>query len=220
MEHRMPAPWLRGRCVAASRVGGAIALSLALALAGCDDSAGALAPGPAGGCPLVGANLVENGDFEAPVVTGAEYFSYAAGDSIAGWYVEEGAVDLVTPATWRAAGGDQSLDLDGSCGQGTIAQTLRADSAAAYDFCFALSGNPHGAPEEKRLEVWWGNELVDTLTVSTAGFVRPRIPWTFHRYSVVARSGAVRLRFRSLTPGCYGPAIDRVVVQRAATALP
>jgi choice-of-anchor C domain-containing protein len=122
-------------------------------------------------------------------------------------------VDLTPGYYWEPAEGQQSVDLDGTCGAGVIYQDLNTSVSQTYSLRFALAGNPDGAPTIKEMEVWWGNSLVDRLTFDTTGRTRTSMGWGLHEYVVTATEASTRLRFKSLTPGCFGPVLDKVSVQ-------
>jgi len=165
-------------------------------------------------CPDVSANLVEDGGFESPVVQSQEYDPIVAGGNLEAWSVDGGAVDLISSRFWQPARGKQSLDLDGSCGVGSISQQLRTIAGQDYQLCFALTGNPGGPPAIKSLEIWWGDQRVDSLTVDVSFSTFKRMGWTYVHYRVTASADSVVLSFRSTTPGCYGPVLDDVKVQK------
>jgi choice-of-anchor C domain-containing protein len=160
-------------------------------------------------------NLLENGDFEFPFVPGKTYLPLAQGDFIGSWLVEEGAVDLITRHFWEPAKGRQSLDLDGSCGAGTIRQVVHPIPGRSYRLRFALAGNPGGPPVVKSLEVWWGDTRLDSPSFSVAGTSFRHMGWTYLEYVVTADSADVELRFVSLgvPDACYGAAVDDVTLE-------
>jgi choice-of-anchor C domain-containing protein len=160
------------------------------------------------------ANLVANGGFERPRISGFEYDSYGVGQGVFGWTIDAGAVDHLSGRVWGPAEGAQSLDMDGSCGTGTIHQNLPTIASDSYELHFALSGNPNGPPVVKRLEVSWGDTVIDTVEFDTTGGSKGDPGWVSYDYTVIAPSRTTRLTFRSLSPGCYGALLDDVIVQR------
>jgi choice-of-anchor C domain-containing protein len=160
-------------------------------------------------------NLVVNGSFEEPVVSSGDIAIYYAGSSFSGWTVQEGSIDLIGYLFWQADDGVQSVDLTGNCSTGAIYQDLTTIPLQAYSLSFALAGNPGGDPAVKEMEVYWGTQLVDTLTFDVTGRTYTSMGWGQHQYSVVASTTTTRLLFRSLTGGCQGPALDSVSVIEA-----
>jgi choice-of-anchor C domain-containing protein len=166
----------------------------------------------AGGCPVVGENLVRDGGFEEPKTVLPFYDPLVAGRTIGPWRVDFGGVDHMADADWLAAEGFQSVDLD-ECQAGGISQDLDVHPGQKYLLCFALAGNCDNGPSVKSVEVRWGDELVDLLTFDIQGRTPRDMGWSYYSYTVTASTGKVALSFRSATPGCYGPAIDDVSVQ-------
>ncbi len=173
-----------------------------------------------GRCPTAGAEILQDGGFEAPRVRGEPYASLWAGDAIGAWSVDDGAVDLISQRYGKAAEGKQSLDLDGSCGAGTISQVAPTSAGRSYQLCFALAGNPDGPPAVKTVEVWWGEERLDSLTYDATDAARRHMGWSYHQYVVTATGSATRVMFRSLTPGCYGAALDDVRLEELDQPIP
>jgi choice-of-anchor C domain-containing protein len=155
------------------------------------------------------ANVVTNGDFEVPNA-GSSYVIYKAGQTFGGWMVESGSVDQ--GGTWQVANGNQSVDLSGE-GTGAIYQDLSTIPGQTYLLRFAMAGNPYGGPAVKRMEIWWGNTLVDTLSFDITGRSTSSMGWVYHEYTVVATANVTRLRFKSLTSGTFGPALDDVTAR-------
>jgi choice-of-anchor C domain-containing protein len=173
-----------------------------------------------GRCPSTGVEILQNGGFEDPRVEVEVYAPLSAGDAIGAWTVDDGAVDLISGRYWRAAEKRQSLDLDGSCGMGTISQVAPTVPGRSYQLCFAMAGNPDGPPAMKTMEVWWGDQRIDSLTFDTTGATRRHMGWTYWQYAVTATGSATRLRFTSLSPGCYGPTLDDVRLQEIEAPIP
>jgi choice-of-anchor C domain-containing protein len=153
------------------------------------------------------ANVVTNGDFEVPNA-GSSFVTYRAGQTFGGWVVESGSVDHVG-RLWQAANGNQSVDLSGE-GAGAIYQDLPTIPGQTYLLRFAMAGNPEGGPAIKRIEIWWDTTLVDTLSFDTTGRSKSSMGWVYHEYTVVATTNVTHLRFKSLTSGAFGPALDDV----------
>jgi choice-of-anchor C domain-containing protein len=163
-----------------------------------------------GQCRAGVVELLRNGGFERPHVRGRAYATLLGGDSIDAWLVVEGTVDHIVSHYWRPAEGRQSVDLDGSCGTGTIGQDVRVVPGRTYLLCFAVAANPDGPPAAKAMEVWWGDTRVDSVVVEATVATRRRMGWVWRQYAVTADAPLMSLRFRSRTPGCYGPALDDV----------
>src|SRR2546423_3994434 len=87
-----------------------------------------------------GAELFHSG-FESPSA-GDRYPVLSAGDSVDGWTVEAGTIEIVG-TYWVAAEGNQSIDLSGIFDQaGTIYRDVATVPGTSYLLRFAFAGNP------------------------------------------------------------------------------
>ena len=158
-------------------------------------------------------NLVANGGFEMPVRPAVDIYEVT---QMPGWVVESG--DLNHYRTyWQPAEGAQSVDMNGLA-PATIYQDLATAAGAPYRIRFALAANSY--PQDvKRMEVWWGSALLDTVTFDSRGRSTTNMGWVYKEYTVTAPGASTRLRFKSLNTGPYGPALDDVtVVQGGVTS--
>jgi choice-of-anchor C domain-containing protein len=182
----------------------AVALCAVMAL-----GSSALAGGPV--------NLVRNGSFEFPEVTG-DFDTYIAGQEIDGWDVVSGSVDVVEEPrfdAFRGKASPQALDLNGS-GPGSVAQDLDTDAGQEYLLRFFLAGNPEcGTDDVKVLDVWWGGELVATFYYDTSDQEADDLNYQLRALELTAEEGTTELRFSSDNPGACGPMIDVVRVREA-----
>lgn len=81
------------------------------------------------------ANLLQNGSFD----NGPEGLALT---SLPGWAVTRGTVDVIPRTAQQAADGNQSLDLIGSPGVGTISQTFSTVSGRRYVFSGWVAHHP------------------------------------------------------------------------------
>lgn len=81
------------------------------------------------------ANLLQNGSFE----NGPEGLALT---SLPGWAVTRGTVDVLNNTYQQAADGNQSLDLIGSPGVGTISQTFSTETGRRYVFSGWVAHHP------------------------------------------------------------------------------
>jgi choice-of-anchor C domain-containing protein len=159
------------------------------------------------------ANLVGNGGFESPKLTGgfSEFFS---GQTIGGaWHVDSGSADVVYTTTLAAAKGHQSLDLDGSSA-GAISQVIHTAAGSAYKVAFKLAGNPLCSPIVKTLSVRWNGSEIGHFTFDTTGKTPASMGWVGRSAVGHATAATSTLAFVSLdspAPGC-GPELDAVKV--------
>jgi uncharacterized protein DUF642 len=169
-------------------------------------------------------NLVENGGFEKPDVTGN--FEQKTGTQIPGWTITD-CVDLVSEPAFEAARGDQSLDLNGSTGamgcaanaKGAIKQTIDTTTNHDYLVRFFLAGNPgcteSAAAKVKVVDLYWGGVLVATFRYDAAGQAPADINWQLRVLELRAKAGTADLEFKSANGGNCGPMIDAVRVREA-----
>jgi hypothetical protein len=167
-------------------------------------------------------NRVRNGGFERPEIT--EPFRQATGTDIPRWTIT-GCVDLVSEPTFRAARGDQSVDLNGSVGgtgcaanaRGAISQSIDTDANQDYLLRFFLAGNPTCTeePAVKVVNVFWDGALVATFRYDTSGQTAADINWQLRVLELRAIDGDTVLEFRSTRGGNCGPMIDAVRVTEA-----
>jgi choice-of-anchor C domain-containing protein len=172
-------------------------------------------------CLLVGSlftakGAVSNGSFEEPAIS-IPYQVFSAGESIGGWVVESGTIEIVGPY-WQAAAGRQSVDLSGIWDLvGTIYQDIPTIPGQEYTVRFAFAGNPEDGAT-KQMKVFWNASEIADLTVDTAGRSLADMGWSYYTYKVTATSTSSRLAFQSLTLNFLGPVIDDVSVTPVASA--
>src|SRR5581483_1615540 len=157
--------------------------------------------------------LVENGDFEAPAVSG-NWATFFAPATFGGWHVDSGSIDLVRHY-WPAATGAQSVDVAGLGGPGLISQTLPTVPGTTYELSFNFAGNPdfNGDREPvKRMEVFWGGESLGVFEFDTTGHSLGDLGWARITRSVTAKSDSTTLEFVSRNIRGCGPTLDTVSV--------
>src|SRR5581483_7215779 len=150
--------------------------------------------------------LVENGDFERPGITGP-------GDWHPGDWNGAGSVDLL-PWPWPAASAAQAIDLNAAT-TGAIGQTLATVAGGTYNLTFAYAGNPDlfcGPQGIKRFEVLWGGASLGVFEFDTTGHSLDDLGWVRAARSVTATAASTELRFASQTAGCAGPTLDDIAV--------
>lgn len=156
-------------------------------------------------------NLIVNGGFEDPPGIGA-YVCFGTGQSLPGWTIEAGTVEIVGPY-WQAAQGKQSLDLNGIFElYGTISQEIPTVPEARYTLRFAFAGNPEGGTPGKSIKVFWEAQELGNLSFDTTGHSFTNMGWVYYEFAVTATSTKTRLRFQSTCTSFCGPAIDDVSV--------
>jgi len=98
------------------------------------------------------ASLVADGNFTA-AGTPSSFTTYFASQTMGGWTVVSGSVDLIGGYWQSPPGGGNSVDMAGDT-SGTISQTISGlVIGQLYQLSFDLSGNPDGPPSIKQLGV-------------------------------------------------------------------
>ena len=101
---------------------------------------------------VASASQFVNGSFEDP----ATYFKVLyTGESIPGWTVLGGTIDLNGYGLWQPSNGEMSVDMVGTPARGAIAQTLQFDTAGPHYLTFDLSRNPNINYITASMGVWW-----------------------------------------------------------------
>jgi hypothetical protein len=115
-------------------------------------------------------NLVTNGGLEAPDGISA-YTLFGFGNSMPGWTIEQGTVEIIASTYWESAEGSQSLDLNGiEDFIGTISQDIPPSRPGQYyRIRFALAGNPEGGPVIKSLKLSWAGKELEQLRFDITG---------------------------------------------------
>src|SRR5436190_10865239 len=104
-----------------------------------------------------------DGSFESPRAKGAKE-TFRPGMNIGTWEVHDGPVDLVANY-WNAAAGSQSIHLHGGAIKSWIARNVPTIPGHMYTLRFAISANPDDFTGDRKLEVWWGDQLLDTIAI-------------------------------------------------------
>jgi choice-of-anchor C domain-containing protein len=153
--------------------------------------------------------LVTNGSFETPVVSGL-FNPYGAGSSFGGWEVGGGGVDHLS-AYWEPFDGNQTVDMSGS-GAGTLSQTLNIASGTEAVLTFWLAGNPECGPDEKSISVVWNGNNLGAHTFNISGKSTANMGWVEVDETLAGTGVPTELQFVSNTESACGPVIDGVTV--------
>lgn len=157
--------------------------------------------------------LVSHGSFELGTYFTEKYIAVDAGDDdIKGWNVAQGNVDYITTA-WQPSSGSKSIDLNGT-GPGAIEQSFTTTPGVRYKVQVDVAGNPGGGDTWKLLEISADNQTI-TIGFSISGKSRSDMGWETHYWFFTADDSSATLKFKSLSPSPFGPAIDNVVVEEA-----
>ena len=163
--------------------------------------------------------LVQNGSFESPVISG-QYQTVQGGDSttIPGWTVGGKSIDIVSGSLWQQVDGNQSIDLDGTPGPGSLSQVVSTTPGTTYTLAFELAGNPDGGV--KTLTVAAGTTSRD-FSFDTAHTTTSNMGWEPETVTFTASGPTTTISFTSTDApgGNAGPAIDAVSVTANPTAV-
>lgn len=160
--------------------------------------------------------IIVNPSFEQPVVNNPDFqFFYAGDNSITGWNIVGGSVDVLG-TNWAPHEGKQSVDLSGVT-MGGIYQDLNTIAGHLYHLSFWLTANTEfqgtsGGPVIKTMKLSWDGSPVATLTADPTGKVKANPGWTQYSYDLLASGASTRLAFDSLTSGFAGPIIDDISI--------
>lgn len=157
--------------------------------------------------------------FESPTIAG-QYQTLASGQTVDGWTVESGSIDLVRDSLWLTVEGHQSLDLNGGA-PGTLRRDLTLSSGVAHEIWFAKAANPDCGAGVKQAQALLGNQLLgEILHEAIAPPNHADLGWNYQRFTVTG-SGALRsLRFAALNAGSCGITLDHVAVLAPGQAMP
>ncbi|NET44600.1 FG-GAP-like repeat-containing protein [Okeania sp. SIO2B3] len=159
-------------------------------------------------------NLVINGSFEKPVVPG-----YGFETSIEGWELVQGLVIelnslyITYPNLTDVYDGSQFVDLDSLATQEygktitKIYQKIPTQPGKTYKLTFAFTGSGTSTTEHDKLNLRWGDELVEALDKVDA-----ETTWEVKTYNLQAKSTETVLSFDNLNEVAdgYGTRIDGV----------
>jgi hypothetical protein len=183
------------------------------------------------------ANLISNGSFETPMMVPIDIGStndvYFAGDNtITGWEIGGNSVDLTTIEFFHMLGknpanlayeGKQFIDLEGTPGPGSIAQTVSTEIGALYLLSFAYSRNINMPelyapnPSTALVTISGSSELLNHIISSDLS--GQDLLWTQVTLAFFANSATVTLSFASNDGRPYynGILIDDVSIAKATT---
>jgi hypothetical protein len=157
-------------------------------------------------------NLVVNGDFEQPVISGPYDHVPSGSTFITGWQVTAPlsfqGVDVVSTRTgilgWVHTG-FQAVDMAGTPGPGSILQDLATGPARTYSLTFFTSSN--GGAKDDSLTINWDGDALATISTTAAN------TWVEHTFTVTASGTTTRLEFIGNLGGVFGALLDTVSVE-------
>lgn len=181
-----------------------VALAAALAIMG-----GAAVPTHAS------ANLLSNGSFEDPPITGG-FNTIGAGGSIGAWSVGDNGVDLIHDY-WTAADGLQSVDMS-ALSTGTLSQTVNTTAGRNYNLTFWIAGNVEGFNTIKSMNTLIDGNVVGTEFFNITGHTKANMGWTEYSYNFTSAGGPTTVSFQSLDANPCGMALDNVSLKAVPEA--
>ena len=157
----------------------------------------------------------QNGSFEKASVNPRSLFTLLDSSStrIDGWEVNLGSIEYVG-SYWEVEDGDRSIDLNGDA-QGSIKQKFETDKGATYKVTFYMSGNPDGGPDKKIMRVSATGNAARYFSFDEDNS-RSDMDWEKRTYYFKATESDTTLIFASWISGYYGPALDKVSVEKIA----
>jgi uncharacterized protein YjbI with pentapeptide repeats len=179
--------------------------------------------------PVPPANLVTNGSFEEPVITGTSR-TVTLANAFPGWTLQ-GSADIVrcdpgpcaeTRLPWTAEDGVQSVDIAASNKTGTISQTLATPVGHEFTLSFAYLPGPRDNDKkaDAKVNISFGGQSVSVpLERRDAGGLNV---WRYATVpGLVATNAQSVLSFKGIAGKTFGFAIDEVsVVDDTATNTP
>jgi choice-of-anchor C domain-containing protein len=158
---------------------------------------------------------VTNGSFETPGVASGTWARFTSGQTMGGWQLTSGSVELVN-GYWQAADGQQSVDLSGT-EPGSISQTLATTPGTTYVVTYALAGNPLAqTPAIRTGQVLVDGQAVQDFSFDVTGKTAGNMGYVTKRVAFEAAGTSTTVTFASTTASAYGPVIDKVSVNGCA----
>ena len=155
------------------------------------------------GPAMAHANLIVNGDFEAPIVGGG---SWGVFTSIPGWTSTMGAgIEIQNNAAGAPNSPNQLVELD-SNNNSNMFQDITTLPGQWYTLSLFYSPRPGVGAGSNGIEVWWEGGLLATLTGNGGGSTS----WNQFSYTVYG-DGLSNLEFRAVgTSDSLGGYLDDV----------
>jgi len=162
-------------------------------------------------------NLLSNGSFEDPLVSGG-FNTINTGGTMGAWTVTDASIDHIGNY-WQAEDGNQSVDLSGNA-PGTIAQTVSTTAGQQYELSFWMAGNTDGGATVKSLAALINGNTLANTTFDTTGKSHGDMGWVEYTYDFVSTGGPTTVSFASTEAGGspYGAALDNVSLKAVPEA--
>jgi len=163
-----------------------------------------------------GQELVTNGGFEVPVVSGP-WVKREAGVTFGGWKVDPDCNGIVHVASFgrpNAIEGLQCVELNFFT-HGGISQTIATEPGKFYRLRFLMAGQTDVGPNEKAMRIDWGGVEQQTVIWNRSA---AQGNWVAHSVLLRASSSASVLHFLGLPEVDGGPYLDAVSVVETCPA--
>ncbi len=115
---------------------------------------------------------------------------------------------------YTAADGDSWVEIDVR-GASTLSATYDTQSNTSYTLSFFSSPRPGVSTDSNRFEVFWNDELLDTIAENGTGL--SALDWQNHSYTVMGTGGSDTLSFREYDSNNTGALLDYVVLSSNPT---
>ncbi|MDE5070556.1 MAG: FG-GAP-like repeat-containing protein, partial [Trichodesmium sp. St5_bin8] len=165
---------------------------------------------PSPTCDNTSGNQVVNGSFEAPEIKFLQFE-----ESIKGWNLVEGPyIELDSSKIVKPYDGSQVLDLDSINARTKISQKISTVPGKTYKLSFAYQASNNICPdaEHQKLNVYFGNELVDAIDE-----VDSNTEWQEKTYYLTAQSKQTVLSFDNLNEEIadgFGIRLDDITLKK------
>jgi choice-of-anchor C domain-containing protein len=129
--------------------------------------------------------------------------------AIKGWIVTQPVSLPIDSARWRPAHSKRSLTVNRL--GGSISQSFKTRKGQKYRVSFWLAGDPHGGPQERKLQISAAGKSAEFVFDMT-GKNKVDMGWVRKSWEFTAKEDQTALAFSCLTDGIFGVAIDDVIV--------
>jgi choice-of-anchor C domain-containing protein len=160
-------------------------------------------------------NLLLNGSFESPVISGP-FVAVPAGGTLTNWIVGGDGIDIIRDY-WQHSDGAQSIDLS-NLEAGSISQTVSTSFGVTYNLIFDMAGNPAGGETIKDMNVDVTGYASSLQQFNITGFSQTNMGWDQRTISFIALGPSTTITFTSLDNNAFGPALDNVRLFEDVTA--
>jgi len=176
-------------------------------------SANTLIGGSGSDVLLGGQDIVNDGFFSQVNIGASDYQGFSAGQTMGGWTVVSGSVDLVNTTFFATDHGGFSVDLDSSS-PGSIKQTLSTVAGDTYTVAFDLAADFLDGVTTKTMQISAAGSSHNYVVTEPPGWSQSELGPTFQTFTFTATGASTDLVFTSLdaSNSQYGPVIADIHV--------